>query len=316
MHAYIIYENEDWMPPLRAALDDASIPYEEWFINEGHFDVTSAPPEGVFINRMSASSHTRGHTSGVAHTRQLLAWLERHGRRVINGGHAFELEISKVKQHAALEQAGIRTPATRTVIGGPEAWLDAARDMDTPFITKHNRGGKGLGVQLFNSYAELETAVEQSAVEPSPDGVMLLQQYIDSAEPFITRCEFVDGELVYAITSDTSEGFQLCPAEACRTEPATNNEEPDSLFALRTDVPPALIEAYETFLEREQIDVAGIEFIEDAEGRCWTYDVNGTSNYSPDVEKKHGLSGMAAVADLVRRCLQSAPVAAPESSVA
>ena len=33
MKAYIIYENEDWMPPLRTALDDASIPYEEWFIN-------------------------------------------------------------------------------------------------------------------------------------------------------------------------------------------------------------------------------------------------------------------------------------------
>lgn len=304
MHAHIIYENEDWMPPLRTALDNAGIPYDEWFINEGHFDVTGTPPEGVFINRMSASSHTRGHTAGVAHTRQLLAWLERHGRRVINGGHAFELEISKVKQHAALEQAGIRTPATRAVVGGPDAWLDAARDMDTPFITKHNRGGKGLGVQLFNSHAELATAIEQGAVEPSPDGVMLLQQYIQSAEPFITRCEFVDGELVYAITSDTSEGFQLCPAEACRTEPA-NNEAPDSLFALRTDVPAALISKYKTFLKREQIDVAGIEFIEDAEGRCWTYDVNGTSNYSPDVEQAHNLSGMAAVARLVQRCLEA-----------
>jgi glutathione synthase/RimK-type ligase-like ATP-grasp enzyme len=306
MQAHIIYENEDWMPPLRTALDDAGIPYDEWFINEGHFDVTGAPPEGVFINRMSASSHTRGHTSGVEHTRQMLAWLERHGRRVINGRHAFELEISKVKQHAALEQAGIRTPATRAVIGGPEAWLDAARDMPTPFITKHNRGGKGLGVQLFSSYSELEVAVTQNAIEPSPDGVMLLQQYIQSAEPFITRCEFVDGELVYAITSDTSEGFQLCPAEACRTEPAQNaSEAPDSLFALREDVPPALISKYKAFLKREQIDVAGIEFIEDAKGRCWTYDVNGTSNYSRDVEEAHNLSGMAAVADLVAHCLEN-----------
>lgn len=322
MKAYIIYENEDWMPPLRTALDDASIPYEEWFINEGHFDVTSAPPKGVFINRMSASSHTRGHTAGVEHTRQMLAWLERHGRRVVNGLHPFELEISKVQQHAALEQAGIRTPATRAVVGGSDALLEAARDMPTPFITKHNRGGKGLGVQLFESYAELEAAVHNDAIAPPPDQVMLLQQYIQAAEPFITRCEFVDGELVYAITSDTSEGFQLCPAEACRTEPATTNEEPDSLFALREDVPPALIEAYKTFLEREQIDVAGIEFIEDAEGHCWTYDVNGTSNYSPDVEKKHGLSGMAAVADLVQRCLASArsasskPATQPEAPVA
>lgn len=304
MQAHIIYENEDWMPPLRTALDDAGIPYDEWFINDGHFDVTSTPPEGVFINRMSASSHTRGHASGVTHTRQLLSWLERHGRRVINGSHPFELEISKVKQHAALEQAGIRTPATRAVIGGPEAWLAAARDVDAPFITKHNRGGKGLGVQLFNSYDEFASAVANKAVTPSPDGVMLLQQYIDAAEPYITRCEFVAGELVYAITSDTSEGFQLCPAEACRTDIAPN-ETPDSLFALREDVPAALIERYKAFLQQESIDVAGIEFIEDADGQCWTYDVNGTSNYSPDVEEKHGLSGMGAVADLVKRCLEA-----------
>ena len=302
MRAYVIYENEDWMPPLRTALDEAGISYEEWFINEGHFDVTSAPPEGVFINRMSASSHTRGHTLGVEHTRQMLAWLERHGRRVINGLHPFELEISKVQQHAALEQAGIRTPATRAVAGGSDALRAAAANVPTPFITKHNRGGKGLGVQRFDSHAELDAALKAGRISFPPDGIILLQQYIQAARPFITRCEFVDGELLYAITSDTSEGFELCPADACRTEPDPEAAS-DSLFALRETVPPALIEQYKTFLAREQIDIAGIEFIEDAEGRCWTYDVNGTSNYSPDVEEKHGLSGMAAVADLVKRCL-------------
>ena len=165
MQAHIIYENDDWMPPLRQALDAAQVPYDEWFIHDGHFDVTEAPPEGVFLNRMSASSHTRGHTASVEHTRQLIAWLERHGRRVINGLHAFELEISKVQQHAALEQAGIRTPATRAVSGGSEALLAAAQDFPTPFITKHNRGGKGLGVQLFRTFEAFEAAKERAADE-------------------------------------------------------------------------------------------------------------------------------------------------------
>ena len=121
MKAYIIYENEDWMPPLRRALKAQGVPFEEWFVNEGHFDVTSEPPAGVFINRMSPSSHTRGHEMGVEHTRHLLAWLDHHGRRIINGPHVFELEISKARQHAALEQTGIRTPHTRVVTGGAEA---------------------------------------------------------------------------------------------------------------------------------------------------------------------------------------------------
>jgi hypothetical protein len=34
--------------------------------------------------------------------------------------------------------------------------------------------------------------------------------------------------------------------------------------------------------------------------------VNGTTNYSPEVEEKHDLDGMAAVADLLQRELQAA----------
>jgi len=288
------------MPPLRRALDAAGVPYDEWFVDEGHFDLQDAPPEGVFLNRMSASSHTRGHTAGVEHTRQVLAWLERHGRRVINGRHAFELEISKVKQHLALEQAGLRTPTTRAVAGGPAALIEAARDVPTPFVTKHNRGGKGLGVQLFRTREAFAEYVRSDRFETPPAHVTLLQQFVDSADNTITRCEFVDGTFLYAIRSDTSEGFELCPADACRTDGGA-----DSLFALREDVPVDLIERYKAFLGRESIDVAGIEFIEDAEGRTWTYDVNGTSNYSPEVEEMHDLDGMAAVADLLKRELEA-----------
>ena len=310
MKAYIIYENEDWMPPLRTALDDAGVPYEEWFVNDGHFDVTSTPPEGVFLNRMSASSHTRGHTPAVEHTRQLIAWLERHGRRVVNGSRAFELEISKVQQHAALQQAGLRTPATRAVAGGEKALLEAARDVPTPFVTKHNRGGKGLGVQLFRTHEAFEEAVRDGDIPTPPAHITLLQQFVEAAEPFITRCEFVDGEFLYAITSDTSDGFELCPADACRTdEDRCAVDGDDSLFALREDVPAALIDRYKDFLAREQIDIAGIEFIEDADGQIWTYDINGTTNYSPEVENEHDLSGMAAVADLLKRELEAAATA-------
>jgi glutathione synthase/RimK-type ligase-like ATP-grasp enzyme len=306
MRAYVIHENDDWMPPLRRALDAAGLPYEEWFIDEGHFDVQGAPPEGVFLNRMSASSHTRNHTAGVEHTRQLLAWLERHGRRVVNGRNAFELEVSKVKQHLALEQVGLRTPATRAVAGGPEALIRAAQDIPTPFVTKHNRGGKGLGVQLFRTREVFADYVRSDDFEAPPAHVTLLQQYVESVDESITRCEFVDGELLYAIRSDTSEGFELCPADACRTDETCAIDGDDSLFSLREDVPAELVDRYKTFLDREDIDVAGIEFIEDAEGQYWTYDVNGTTNYSPEVEDKHDLDGMSAVARLLERELQDA----------
>src|SRR3546814_3523558 len=58
---HVLHENPDWLPPLAAALDRTGAPWDEWFLVEHAFDLSTPPPEGIFYNRMSASSHTRGH---------------------------------------------------------------------------------------------------------------------------------------------------------------------------------------------------------------------------------------------------------------
>jgi hypothetical protein len=88
-----------------------------WFMHDGSFDLAAPPPEGVFHNRMSASSHTRDHGLSAELTACVLAWLTRWGRIVVNGPAALDLEISKVRQYAALEASGLRTPRTVMVAG-------------------------------------------------------------------------------------------------------------------------------------------------------------------------------------------------------
>jgi len=305
MKAYILYENAAWRPPLLNALERADVDYEPWLIDEGHFDLTQTPPEGVYVNRMSPSSHTRNHAASVNFTWELLAWLEAHGRRVINGSRAFALEISKVRQYQALRKAGVRVPRTIAVAGGPDAVVDAAFEMPTPFITKHNRGGKGLGVKLFHGLDELEDHVRSLSFEHPVDHITLLQEYIQAPEPFITRVEIVGNRFLYAIRSDTSRGFELCPAEGCEPE-AGPHADPQMLFSLREDFDDPLIDQYIRFMKANGLDVAGIEFIEDRFGNKITYDVNATTNYSPAVEQRHGLSGMAALVALVKRELKKA----------
>src|SRR5262249_60535443 len=151
MKVYILYENPDWMPPLRRELQRAEIPYEEWYLPPGYLPLSQDPPAGVFLNRMSPSSHTRGHRESVDYTRELLVWLESHGRRVINGSRAFALEISKVRQYAGLRQAGLRTPHTVAVAGGAQALEGEAHHLAVPFTPQHNRGGKGQGIARFCS---------------------------------------------------------------------------------------------------------------------------------------------------------------------
>lgn len=319
MTVHVLYENPDWMPPLRQALEARGLTWVEHFCDGGTVDLGTVPAEGVWLNRMSPSSHTRGHQGGVTFVRELLSWLEACGRPVINGTNAFALEVSKVRQHAALSALGIRTPRTIGVVGGPEALKRAARELEPPFITKHNQGGKGLGVQLFRSHAALEDFVDQGLYESSPDGVDLVQQYIQPAEPFITRVEIVDGRFLYAIRSSTEQGFELCPADACQVgegafcpAPTAANDEAagapvdDGRFRLRPEITAddPLVRDLVELTRVQGLGLAGIEFVEDTQGQRWVYDINGTSNYNAAVEAQHGLSGMGAVADLCARLLR------------
>src|SRR3954463_11862885 len=131
---YVIHENDAWVEPLRAAFDQSGLPFTEWFIDDGTLDLSETPPYGVFYNRMSASSHTRGHRYAAELTGGVLAWLESHDRRVVNGGRALQLEISKIAQYTALRDQGIRTPRTIAAVG-KDRIVEAAGRMSGPFIT-------------------------------------------------------------------------------------------------------------------------------------------------------------------------------------
>ena len=122
---HVIHENPDWLPPLAEAFERRGLPWTEWFLSGGAFDLAAPPPEGVFYNRMSASSHTRGHRYRCRTHRRGPGLADRHGRRVVNGPRALDLEISKVRQYAALEAAGSPRRA-RCWLPAPERILAAA----------------------------------------------------------------------------------------------------------------------------------------------------------------------------------------------
>ena len=299
MHIHVIHENAAWLEPLARAFDAERLPWRDWFLDEGVFDLSRPPPEGVFYNRMSASSHTRDHRYAAELTAAVLAWLAGHGRRVVNGPGALDLEISKARQYAALEAAGIRTPRT-VLVAGKDRLVAAAREhfAGEPVILKPNRGGKGLGVRLFHTPEALADYLDSPDYEPPVDGIQLLQQYIRAPAPLITRAEFVGGRFLYAVEVDTSDGFELCPADQCAVGDAfcPVGEEPKAKFTIIDDIEAGLKQRCEAFLAGNGIEVAGIEFIRDAAGMVYTYDVNTNTNYNPDAESRAGRSAMTALA--------------------
>lgn len=307
---YIIHENSEWTTHLTKRLEELAVPYEEWHLDQGIVNLTKEPPKGIFYNRMSASSHTRGHRFAPELASATLAWLEYHNRTIFNGSNALQLELSKVLQDTALNTAGIQTPKTIATVGKAQL-LQAAKELgEKSFITKHNRAGKGLGVRLFHSLEGLREYVDGSSFEEPVDGITLIQQYIEAPKPFITRCEFIDGRFLYAVKVDTSEGFELCPADACQIDDLFCPAEESSVevtqpkFEIIEGFNDPIIKKYEQFLKENNIKVAGIEFIRNQEGEIFTYDVNTNTNYNADAEKLTGKFGMLELAKVLKKELE------------
>ena len=310
---FIIHENGEWTKPLITALESRNIPYSDWDMSTGILDLSQPAPEGVFYNRMSASSHTRGNRFAPEMSVGVLAWLESQDRITFNGRSALNLEISKLVQYAALEKVQLLVPQT-IAVSSREDVIRAYRSL--PFdevITKHNRAGKGLGVQLLKSEAAANEHIHNPGFEDSVDGLTLVQQYIRPVDGTITRVEFIGREFLYAVKVDTSNGFELCPADVCSLDAGFCATEASAKFPFdiipdfeNTQVGRTLLPKMKALMKNEGLDVAGFEFVTDDAGRHYCYDINTNTNYNSDAEARFGVSAMDCLADYFGKELAAA----------
>jgi hypothetical protein len=277
---FVLHENPEWLPPFARAFELRGMTFQDWNLVELSVDLTTAPPEGIFYNRMSASSHTRGHRFSPELTSIVLAWLEGHGRRVVNSSRALQLEVNKSAQIARLQACGVSVPRTIATVG-KEQTLEAVNAFaPDPVIVKPNRGGKGLGVKLYEDLSTLRELILADGLADSIDGVTLIQQYIRPVDASITRAEFIGGRFHYAVKIDTSMGFELCPADVC----AVDGGPPGPSFTIVEDINHDLKSRLERFLAMNGIEMAGVEFSTGSDGIPYVYDVNTNTNYNAEAE--------------------------------
>ncbi len=143
--------------------------------------------------------------------------------------------------------------------------------------------------------AQREHVESDRYIEPV-DGIQLLQTYVRASRPVITRAEFTGRRFTYAVEVDTSDGFELCPADVCAIGEmacpvGAVAGKPAHKFTIVDGIDTRLRGRLETFLEQTGVDVAGIEFILGADGHSLVYDVNTNTNYNPDAEARAGIAG-------------------------
>lgn len=297
-----IYENPDWLPFFTDALDEIKVSYRLNKIDEFQLNLNQPPDDILYINRISPSSHARGNDKAFILGEQYLEYLATYNRKVINNFRTINYELSKVEQIKLLKRHGLAYP--QTIFGSnKDEIIKASAQLPLPILTKHNCSGKGLGITFCNTVAELKEYLYSENFVPSPDGILLVQEYIKPKHDRITRVEICDSKLVYAFHASTEQGFELCPADACKIETKSQAvceiSEGDSLFTYIPEFSHPLVSKYIEICKSAGYDMAGIEFVEAVNGALYTYDINGTTNYSPDVEISSGHLAKKAFQDLV-----------------
>lgn len=303
----ILDEHPEWSARLMSELEQRRLPFERIDPSCHVFDPRDRVPRySAIVNRTSPSSHTRGHGQVLFYAEPLLEYFAGLGIPVINPVAAWRFEKSKALQADLFERLGVPYPRT-VVLNHRDQAVKAAERLRFPVLLKPNVGGSGAGIVRFDTREELEATLAR--VEFGPDGVALLQEYLEPREGAIVRIEILDGEYLYAIRIVRETGrFNLCPADLCQTAPATNDlaacpiSTPGGLSVTRFDAPDEAIEIARRLTRAAAIDVGGVEYlVSEADGRTYFYDVNATSNFVANAPDVLGFDPFPRFADFIVR---------------
>lgn len=316
MRIAVLYEHPEWFRPLFAVLERRGVDVLHVHAASLRWDPAERPDFDLLLNRMSPSSHTRGHGHAIHAAAAYIDYVEAYGVRVINGSRQYRLELSKSAQLDLLRRLEIPSPRARVINNGAEAPA-AAAGLRYPVVVKPNIGGSGAGILRFDGAAALEDAARRGTLDLGVDSTALVQEFLPAANGTITRLELLDGELLYAIdiTPPAGHGFNLCPADICQTgdgPPAEVEDLPIATgfefcatrpaMAIAAATPmPEVVEAGRRLARAAGLDVCGIEYlVDERDGRPYVYDINALSNFVTDAVRIVGFDPFERFADFLQ----------------
>lgn len=306
MQIGILYEHPEWFELLFTELHRRNLPFTKLPADALLYDPTAPPNLDLVVNRMSPSSHRRGHGNGIFLVRDYLRHLEENNIPVVNGSPAYAVEISKAWQLDLFRRCGVGYPKA-IVVNHASRVVEAARALTFPIVFKPNVGGSGAGIVRFDSLDQLAAATFDFGV----DGTALLQEFLPARGQSIVRVEILDGEFLYPIRIwPDLTSFNLCPADICQV--------PDEIAACPVDTPgkkklrieredpsPEAIAGALALAKAAQLDVGGIEFlVDDRTGQIAYYDINALSNFVTDAVNVVGFDPTAKFVDYLERRLR------------
>jgi [lysine-biosynthesis-protein LysW]--L-2-aminoadipate ligase len=226
-------------------------------------------------------------TRGLAVTRVLDSW----GVPTVNRHAVAATCASKLDTSAALEAAGVPTPAT-AVAFSPEAALRAAEELGFPVVLKPVTGSWGRLLAKINDRDAAEALFEHKALLGGPEhSIFYLQRHIDKPGRDIRA--FVVGDEVACAIYRESEHWVTNTARGARTRDCPVDA---TLRRLSLSAAAAVGGG-----------VLAIDLLEDRD-RLLVSEVNATMEFKNSIDVT-GVDIPGRVADHVREVARGAPVA-------
>ena len=295
MYIALVVEHPTWSQELHSRLTERGHRVLDIRVGDYSWAASERPPAiDVWVNRINTMpSRPESAVAAMASARNLLAWLQMHGCRVMNGLLAYQLGASKAAQAALFQRVGANAPPTVAVQCAADAASGAER-LGFPVVFKPNAGGSGRGVERYESRAALDAGIEAGQLDFGPDGTAVVQKAVDSADGCIYRIEVLDSQILYSTRQPLVDGvFNYCAIDGCATEA----EEP-ALELTAADPGAAAHAIRATGLAGA--DLASAEYLLDADtGAPVFIDFNPYSNLIEGFDDELGFSPLDRLADTI-----------------
>ncbi|WP_219852901.1 RimK family alpha-L-glutamate ligase [Streptomyces solincola] len=230
----------------------------------------AAGPWSVVLNREISATRARYAALG----------LEAAGTTVVNSAAATGICGDKWLTSLALHRAGVPSPRTALSLT-PEAALDAVHEGGYPVVVKPLSSSWGRRVSLLRDHDAAEAVMEHCAALPAPQAHLIYRQELIDKPGRDIRVVVVDGRAVGAAYR-TSESWRTNVARGARTEPCP--------------LTPELAGAAVAAARAVDAVIAGVDVVEDREGRLYVLEVNSGVEFA-GLEASH--QGRVDVADAI-----------------
>lgn len=307
----VLFEHPEWQKPLFQALAHRGVETVAVDLKRAAFDPDVVDLLGrarLVFNQASPSAYVRGHARAVPFALSLMRSLDRHGVTVLNGADAFAFELSKSAQAAACAVLGIAHPRS-LAFNDVDAAL--ARWSVWPALLKPEQGGSGARIFEVRGPDELRRLLDEQPGLWAPENLLLLQERFDVDPGFgIVRMEFLGDDLLYAMRVVSHGAFNLCPSPVCNPSDGsaghceipqsktTSPSKPVEFFPY-PEVPAEAVSEGRRIMKAGGLDVGGIEYLVDRDGRRVFYDVNANSNLRPAIAAHFGFDPFERVVDFL-----------------